>query len=307
MKNTNSNPNISLLILTVVLFGISFVLIGCGDNNQPSIKAMTDDTVADQSLTLAVNSKRTVEIHITDIDEDDTHTISASSENTTVAAVSVDETMYDRNLTITAIGVGSTTVTVTATDDSGEGNAAARLTFEVTVIEPHLIASTPLPLTELSVEESVVTLTLVGLTYDQQALFYFSELDAVTVSGIDDIRIQPTNSARVSDTVAKITLIFSGNIDTDTTLVFTVRASAIAEYEGPPLTAQIPVIDAADIQGPWLWMAAPTDPNAGGGVSTEIDSLAEASNNWITENDIAEKGANAGGCYWSVSMDKCSN
>ena len=304
MKNTNSNPNIGLLILTAVLFGISFVLIGCGDNNQPSIKAMTDDTVADQSITLAVNSRRTVEIYITDVDDDDTHTVTASSENTTVAAVSVEDTMYDRNftvagvalfddtddaiLTITGVGVGNTTVTVTATDDSGEGNAATRLTFEITVVEPHVTASTPLPLTELSVEESVVTLTLVGFIYERGGLGY-----SIRVNDLHDVGTFEYRVGRVSDTVAKV--IFDGNFDThNAMLTFIVRASAIAEYEGPPLTAQIPVIDAADIQGPWLWMAAPTDPNAGGGVSTEIDSLAEASNNWVTENDIAKKGANEG-------------
>ena len=289
MKETHRNPKVSLLILTVVLFGILSVFIGCGffghDNNPPSIETLTGETITDQTLTLAVNSRKTVEFFVTDVDDDDTHTVSASSEDTTVATASVADTA----VTIKGLAAGSTTVTITATDDSGQDNAASSIVYEVNVIEPHVVASTPLPLTELSLNESVVTLTLVGLTYDQQALFYFSQFDTVTVSGIDDIRIKPTNSARVSDTVAKVSLIFSGNIDTDTTLIFTVEASAIAEYDGPPLTAQIPVTDAIDIQGPWLWIAAPTDPNAGGGVSTEIDSLAEASNGEITETEVAKK------------------
>lgn len=187
MKKTNSNPNISLLILTVVLFGISFVLIGCGFFND----------------------------------------------------------------------------------------------------EPQVVASTPLPLTELSLNESVVTLTLVGVTYDDSYLW-----GAVTVSGI--VGVNPTSLVRISDTVVRATLLFSGNIDSDTTLTFTVEASAIAEYDGPPLTTQIPVIDAVDIQGPWLWMAAPTDPNVGGSVSTEIDSLAEVSNNAMTEIHAAQNGVNEG-------------
>lgn len=294
MKETHRNSKVSLLISTVVLFGILSVFIGCGffegDNNPPSIETLTDETITDQTVTLAVNSRKTVEFFITDVDDDDTHTVSASSEDTTVATASVADT----TVTIKGVAAGSTTVTITATDDSGQDNAAADLVYAVTVIEPQVVASTPSPLTELSLNESVVTLTLVGLTYDQQALFYFSQFDTVTVSGIDDIRIKPTNSARVSDTVAKVSLIFSGNIDTDTTLIFTVEASAIAEYDGPPLTAQIPVTDAIDVQGPWLWIAAPTDPNVGGGVSTEIDSLAELSDNEITETDVAQNGVNEG-------------
>ena len=75
--------------------------------------------------------------------------------------------------------------------------------YEGTVIEPQVVASTRSPLTELSLNESVVPLTLVGLTYDQHAFYRW---EVVTVSGIDDVRIKPTNSARVSDTVAKVTL-----------------------------------------------------------------------------------------------------
>ena len=291
MEETNRNPKVSLLILTIVLFGISFALIGCGffehDNNPPSIQTSTGETITDQTLTLAVNSKKTVEVFITDVDDDDTHTVGASSENTTVATVSVADTI----VTIRGRAAGSTTVTVTATDDSGQDNAAATLVYEVTVLEPQVVASTPSPLTELSLNESVVTLTLVGLTYDPQAFYLW---EAVTVSGIDDVKVSRVSSDHISDTVLKVTLIFSGNIDTDATLTLAVEADGIADYDGPALTVQIPVIDAIDIQGPWLWMAAPTDPNAGDNVSTEIDSLAEASNNGVTETDVAKHGVNEG-------------
>ena len=291
MKETNRNPKVSLLSLRVVLFGILFALISCGsfedDNNPPSIETIADETITDQMLTLAVNSRKTVEVYITDADDDDTHTVRVSSENTTIATVWVADT----TVTIKGIAAGSTTVTITATDDSGQDNAAANLVYEIAVIEPQVVASTPSSLTELSLNESVVTLTLVGLTYASQAFYLW---EAVTVSGIDDVRVDPAKSGRISDTVLQVTLIFSGNIDTDTTLTLAVEADAIAEYDGPPLTAQILVIDAIDIQGPWLWMAAPTDPNAGDGVSTEIDSLAEASNNGVTETDVAKNSVNEG-------------
>ena len=287
MKKTNGMSNINLLILTAVLFKISFVLIGCGffedDNNQPSIQTLTDKTITDRTLTLAVDSSKTVEVYITDADDDDRHTVSASCKNTTVANVSVADT----TVTIRGVAAGSTTVTVTATDDSGQDNASTEMVFEVTVIEPQIVASTPVPLTELSLNESVVTLTLVGLTYAHYLR------GSVTVSGFADVRTFRYSVDRVSDTEAVVT--FHSNSDTyDATLTFTVEANAIAEYNGPPLTAQIHVIDAIDIEGPWLWLVVPTDPNAGDGVSTEIDSIAEASNNGVTETDVAKKSVNEG-------------
>ena len=48
------------------------------------------------------------------------------------------------------------------------------------------------------------------------------------------------------------------------------------------------------ITGPWLWMIAPTEVNRGGRDSTDVDSLAIASNGVVTESDIATKGANEG-------------
>lgn len=46
-----------------------------------------------------------------------------------------------------------------------------------------------------------------------------------------------------------------------------------------------------EILGPWLWMIAPTEGGQGGQASTDIDSLAAASNNKVTEEDVAKKGA----------------
>ena len=129
MKNTSLNPKIVLLILTITLFGPSFVLIGCGaldDNSQPEIEPITDET-------LNVGDERTVDVYITDDDVNDTHTITASSGNTNVATVSIDNTSF----TITGKAVGMTTITVTAIDDSGHDDATSTpVIFEVTVNEP---------------------------------------------------------------------------------------------------------------------------------------------------------------------------
>ena len=53
--------------------------------------------------------------------------------------------------------------------------------------------------------------------------------------------------------------------------------------------------DAQDkITGPWLWMIAATEAGQGGANSTDIDSLAEASGGDVTEEMIANNGANEG-------------
>ena len=48
------------------------------------------------------------------------------------------------------------------------------------------------------------------------------------------------------------------------------------------------------ITGEWLWMIAPTEANQGGQASTDIDSLAVASDNAVTEAMVAKNGANEG-------------
>ena len=48
------------------------------------------------------------------------------------------------------------------------------------------------------------------------------------------------------------------------------------------------------ITGEWLWMIAPTEANQGGANSTDIDSLAVASNDDVTEEMVAKDGATEG-------------
>ena len=117
-------------ILATASLVTSLVLAGCGasedDNNQPTIKPISDKT-------LNQGDKKTVDVNITDADVDDTHIISAFTDNTTVAAVSVDEA----SITITGKAVGIATLTVFVSDDSGQDNAAATpVTFKATVNEP---------------------------------------------------------------------------------------------------------------------------------------------------------------------------
>ena len=48
------------------------------------------------------------------------------------------------------------------------------------------------------------------------------------------------------------------------------------------------------IEGPWLWMIAPTEPRAGAQAASSKDWLAAASNGAVTEQQIATEGATAG-------------
>ena len=90
------------------------------------------ETIADR--TIDVGDETSVEINISDVDVDDTHAISASSDDTAIATVSVTDT----TLTVKGIADGMTTITVNVTDDSRQENAAATpLTFRVTVNEPY--------------------------------------------------------------------------------------------------------------------------------------------------------------------------
>ena len=102
---------------------------------------------------------------------------------------------------------------------------------------PTIAASVTSPLTETTLSGSVVTLTLSGSQFNEE--FYIGR--ALTISGIEGVTFRSWDVERVSDTVATVPLTFSGNIDTDTNLVFTVGAGAIAEYDGADLTAEVPV------------------------------------------------------------------
>ena len=176
-----------------------------------------------------------------------------------------------------------------------------------------LSASTTRPLREAKLNESAVTLRLIGGTYEQR--LREEHADAFKVSGIAGVTLKSTFDSfnpfhdvdRVSNTAVRVELNFEGNMSTDGTLTFTVGADAIANYNGPALTVWVPVRegDPFSIRGPWLWMVVPTDPIAGNGVSADIDSLADASGDTITEAHVAQNGVNEGDTIgyrqWSLS------
>ena len=130
------------------------------------------------------------------------------------------------------------TVTVGAGAIAGYDGSAFTAQIPVTAGTESLVASTAVPLTESTLDESIVMLTLNGGIYERSS---FRIRDAVMLSGIAGVTVGTFGVDRVSDTQVTIELEFDGNFQTDTRLIFTVGAGAIAGYSGSALTAEIPV------------------------------------------------------------------
>ena len=95
-------------------------------NSTPVVSAIVSQTVT-------AGSNINVTVTITDADAGDTHTLNATSSNTSIATVSES----GNTLTINGLTVGSSTITVTARDNSGASNAtSAAVTFTVYVPPP---------------------------------------------------------------------------------------------------------------------------------------------------------------------------
>ncbi len=158
--------------------------------------------------------------------------------------------------------VSDTKITVELTFDGTDFDTTSTLTFTVgagaianysgsafTAQVPvasgseSLVASSAAPLTEATLDGSVVTLTLTGRTFERST---FKIRDAVTVSGVVSVTVGTFDIDRVSDTKITVELTFGGNINTDSTLTFTVGAGAIANYSGSAFTAQVPVASGSE-------------------------------------------------------------
>ena len=132
------------------------------------------------------------------------------------------------------------TLTFTIGADAIEGYSGSAFTAQIPVTSgsESLVASTAAPLTESTLDESVVTLTLSGRAYEDSS---YTVGRAVTVSGIDGVTFKSYDVDRISDTEVTVELTFSGDFDTNATLTFTVGADAIEGYSGSAFIAQIPV------------------------------------------------------------------
>ena len=152
------------------------------------------------------------------------------SDTVVTVELEFDGTDFDTDTTLT--------FTVEAGAIAGYDGVAFTARVPVTANTESVLASTAAPLTESTLDESVVTLTLSGRTYERSS---FRIRDAVTVSGIGGVTVGTFGVRRSSDTTVTIELEFNGNIQTDSRLIFTVGAGAVANYDGSALTAEVPV------------------------------------------------------------------
>ena len=134
---------------------------------------------------------------------------------------------------------GTLTFTVEADAITDYNGNALNATLPVTAVEESLTASTAAPLTESTLDGGIITLTLTGRQFIDDA---WDIADAVSVSGIDGVTVTIYGGGvdRVSDTVVTVAPGFSGNIDTDATLTLAVGADAIVGYD-KSFTFQFPV------------------------------------------------------------------
>ena len=158
-------------------------------------------------------------------------TFAIDRESDTVVTV---ELTFDGNIDIDGILTVSVEAGAIAEYDGPPFSAQ----LPVSAVTESIIASTPTPLTPETLDGSVVTLTLAGRIFERSI---FTIRDGVTVSGISGVSVGTFDIDRESDTVVTVELTFDGNIDSDSTLTFTAGAEAIASYDGPALTADIPV------------------------------------------------------------------
>ena len=146
-----------------------------------------------------------------------------------------DGTNFDTTSTLTfTVGAGAI---------AGYGGPALTAQVSVSAGTESFVASTDTPLTEATLDGSVVTLTLTGRTFESSR---FTIRNAITLSGVSGLTIGTFGITRVSDTEVTVELTFNGNIDTDSTLTLTLAASAIENYEGSAFTAQVPVTASAE-------------------------------------------------------------
>ena len=127
-----------------------------------------------------------------------------------------------------------TTLTLTVGPNAIGYDKPFTFQFPVTAVEESMVISTEFPLTEATLDGSVITFTLTGRRFVDS--YYIR--DALSVSGIEGVTLGYVD--RVSDTKAEVRLIFSSNTDTDATLTFTVGADAIVGYD-QGATTQFPV------------------------------------------------------------------
>ena len=262
-------------VVTLTLSGATYDTNWNFVSHNVEVSGITGVTIRSQSLDRVSDTKATVELEFNgDFDTDGTLTF-------TVGAAALAN--YNGPALTAQISVSSITEPPTA-----------------------LIATTAAPLTEATLHDSVVTLTLSGATYHTNWNYVHRNVE---VSGITGVTIRSQSLDRVSDTKATVELEFNGDFDTDGTLTFTVGAAALANYNGPALTAQIRVSSITEPPTALIaTIAAPlTEATLHDSVVTLTLSGATYDTNWNYVNHNVEVSGITGVTIRSQSLDRVSD
>ena len=138
---------------------------------------------------------------------------------------------------------------------------------ELAELSKALVASTDNPLTATTLDGAVVTLRLTSGVYHRR---YYDELKVSGIQGVtfgveegDDYWgwYWDENGVNwVSDTEITFELAFSGTLDADATLTFTLEPEAIAAYSGPARTAELSVSASTEREVTGELVASPVFP-----------------------------------------------
>ena len=215
-------------------------------------------------LTEANLDGSTVTLTLTDVSfQQDISTISGALTVSDVSGVALNtntvERISDTEITVELDFDGTdfdmdTELTFNIHETALTGNIAkAELTagIPVTAVKEIISASVISPLTEATLDGSIITLLLTGAAFEQD----ISKIrDAVTVSGIDGVTVDTATVKRLSDRRVSVELIFDGtDFDTDTTLTFSVIAGGITNYKGTALTTEVIVTPGREEQVSIFW------------------------------------------------------
>ncbi len=241
----------------------------------PTITASTA-----QPLTVATLNEAKVELTIShaifiigliiDIDIRRGHNLITVSGIPDISIIGIEWNVRDRTKLGIVLGfngdISATDTTLTLTVEPGaiENYNGPPFTVQIPVkgvtaaeLPQVMVASTPYPLTEATLNGSVVTLKLTSESYSFRFRDTWRDYEKIKVSGIGGITIARrgwnwATSAqavrKISDTEITVELRFSGSIDTDATLILTVEPDVLTPYNGPPLTAEIPVSATTEVE-----------------------------------------------------------
>ena len=166
----------------------------------------------------------------------DTDHVERNSDKKITVTLDFDGTDFDKNASLIFSVAADAIANYTGDELTADISVTAR--------KETLSAVTVSPLTEATLDESVVTLTLTGAVYE---LDISKITNAVMVSGIKGVSVETINIQRVSDRRITVALNFDRtNFYRDTPLTFSVDAGAITNYKGAALTVEIPVTASRD-------------------------------------------------------------